>query len=65
MSYLWHSYTGYDRQRIFMEEYVGNKVRTKRYVGNCEYVAKCCIFASSSSLKRFLRHQLGQSFICL
>ena len=39
MSYLWHSYTGYDRQRIFMEEHVGNKVRTKRYVGNCEYVA--------------------------
>ena len=26
---------------------------------------KCCIFASSSNLKRFLRHQLGQSFICL
>ena len=31
---------GYDRQRIFMEEHVGNKVRTKRYVGNCEYVTK-------------------------
>ena len=30
---------GYDRQRVFMEEHVGNKVRTKRYVGSCEYVA--------------------------
>ena len=35
MSYLWHSYTGYNRQRIFMEEQVGNKHRTKRYVGHC------------------------------
>ena len=31
---------GYDRQRISMEEHVGNTLRTKRYVGNCEYVTE-------------------------
>ena len=31
---------GYDRQRISMEEHVGNTTRTKRYVGNCEYVTE-------------------------
>jgi len=31
---------GYDRQRIFMEEHVGNTTRTKRYVGNCELVTE-------------------------
>ena len=31
---------GYDRQRIFMEEHVGGTTRTKRYVGNCEYVTE-------------------------
>ena len=31
---------GYDHQRIFMEEHVGANVRTKRYVGNCEYVTE-------------------------
>ncbi|MBQ3355021.1 MAG: VCBS repeat-containing protein [Bacteroidales bacterium] len=31
---------GYDRQRVFMEEHVGNRHRTKRYVGNCEYVTE-------------------------
>jgi RHS repeat-associated protein len=35
------SYTyGYERQRIFMEEHVGSTTRTKRYVGNCEYVTE-------------------------
>ena len=35
------SYTyGYDRQRISMEEHVGNTLRTKRYVGNCEYITE-------------------------
>ncbi len=29
---------GYDRQRILMDELVDNKHRTKRYVGNCEYI---------------------------
>ena len=31
---------GYDRQRILMEEHVGNTTRTKRYVGNCELVTE-------------------------
>lgn len=31
---------GYDRQRILMEEHIGNMTRTKRYVGNCEYVTE-------------------------
>ena len=31
---------GYDHQRIFMDEHVGNRHRTKRYVGNCEYITK-------------------------
>ena len=31
---------GYDHQRIFMEEHIGANVRTKRYVGNCEYVTE-------------------------
>ena len=30
---------GYDRQRIFMEEHANGVERTKRYVGNCEFVA--------------------------
>ena len=31
---------GYDHQRIFMEEHFGNTVRTKHYVGMCEYVTE-------------------------
>ncbi len=31
---------GYDHQRIFMEEHVGSLTRTKRYVGNCEFVTE-------------------------
>ena len=31
---------GHDYQRIAMEEHVGNTVRTKRYVGACEYVTE-------------------------
>ena len=31
---------GYGHQRIAMEEHVRNTVRTKRYVGACEYVAE-------------------------
>ena len=31
---------GHDRQRISMEEHVGNTARTKRYVGACEYVTE-------------------------
>ena len=31
---------GYDRQRILMEEHFDNTLRTKRYVGNCEFVTE-------------------------
>ena len=31
---------GYDQQRIGMEEYIGSSVRTKQYVGSCEYIAE-------------------------
>ena len=31
---------GYDRQRVFMEELADGIERTKRYVGNCEYVTQ-------------------------
>lgn len=31
---------GYDHQRIFMDEHVGNKHRAKRYVGSCEYITE-------------------------
>lgn len=34
---LEYSY-GYDRQRVFMEEHANGVERTKRYVGNCEFV---------------------------
>lgn len=39
MNSLCYAY-GYDRQRVFMEEHVGSTTRTKRYVGNCEYVTE-------------------------
>ena len=31
---------GYDQQRIGMEEYIGSSVRTKQYVGSCEYITE-------------------------
>ena len=31
---------GYDRQRILMEEHFDGAMRTKRYVGNCEFVTE-------------------------
>ena len=31
---------GYDQQRIGMEEYLGSSVRTKQYVGSCEYITE-------------------------
>ena len=31
---------GYDHQRISMVEHVGSTLRTKRYVGNCEYITE-------------------------
>ena len=47
---------GYDHQRIFMEEHVGNNVRTKRYVGNCEYVTET---SGNTTASRWLTYLSG------
>ena len=39
MDSLCYTY-GYDQQRIGMEEYIGSSVRTKQYVGSCEYITE-------------------------
>ena len=51
------SYTyGYDHQRIAMEEHVGNTIRTKRYVGNCEYVTET---TGNTTASRWLTYLSG------
>ena len=53
------SYTyGYDHQRIFMEEHVGSTVRTKRYVGNCEYVTET---TGNTTASRWLTYLTGST----
>ena len=47
---------GYDRQRVFMEEHVGNTTRTKRYVGNCEYVTET---TGNATTTRWLTYLTG------
>ena len=47
---------GYDHQRIFMEEHVGNLTRTKRYVGNCELVTES---DGNSTVTRWLTYLTG------
>ena len=47
---------GHDRQRISMEEHVGNTVRTKRYVGACEYVTES---SGLLSTERWLTYLTG------
>ena len=47
---------GHDRQRISMEEHVGNTVRTKRYVGNCELVSES---SGLLSTERWLTYLTG------
>ena len=47
---------GYDHQRIFMEEHVGNSVRTKRYVGNCEYVTET---SGNTTTQKWLTYLTG------
>ena len=49
---------GYDHQRIFMEEHVGNNVRTKRYVGNCEYVTETM---GNTTASRWLTYLTGST----
>ena len=47
---------GYDQQRIGMEEYLGSSVRTKRYVGNCEYVTET---SGNTTASRWLTYLSG------
>ena len=47
---------GYDHQRIFMEEHVGANVRTKRYVGNCEYVTET---SGNTTTQKWLTYLTG------
>ena len=47
---------GYDHQRIFMEEHVSTNVRTKRYVGNCEYVTET---SGNTTASRWLTYLSG------
>ncbi len=54
------SYTyGYDHQRISMEEHVGNTTRTKRYVGNCEYVTETTGNTTASQWLTYLTGSTG------
>ena len=50
---------GYNRQRILMEEHVGGTVRTKRYVGNCEYETETVGNATSSRWITYLSGPAG------
>ncbi len=50
---------GYDQQRVFMEEHVGNNVRTKRYVGNCEYVTETMGNTTTSHWLTYLTGSTG------
>ena len=50
---------GYDHQRIAMEEHVGNAVRTKRYVGSCEYVTETTGNNSTSQCLTYLTGPTG------
>ena len=50
---------GYDHQRIFMEEHIGSIVRTKRYVGNCEYVTETTGNTTASQWLTYLTGSTG------
>ena len=50
---------GYDHQRIAMEKHVGNTVRTKRYVGSCEYVTETTGNNSTSQCFTYLTGPTG------
>ena len=47
---------GYDHQRVFMEEHVGGAIRTKRYVGNCEYVTET---SGNATTQKWLTYLTG------
>ena len=50
---------GYDRQRIFMEEFTNGVERTKRYVGNCEFVAVTENNATTEKMLTYLTGPMG------
>ncbi len=50
---------GYDRQRISMEEHVGSTLRTKRYIGNCEYVTETSGNTTASKWLTYLTGPTG------
>ena len=50
---------GYDRQRIFMEEFTNGVERTKRYVGNCEFVAVTENNATTEKTLTYLTGPMG------
>ena len=50
---------GYDRQRVFMEELADGIERTKRYVGNCEYVTQTEGNTTTEKVLTYLTGPLG------
>ncbi len=50
---------GYDRQRIFMEEYANGVERTKRYVCNCEFMTVTENNATTEKVLTYLTGPMG------
>ncbi len=50
---------GYDRQRIRMEEYKGNTIHVKDYVGMCEYVTEADLGGTVSKSRTYLTGPYG------
>ena len=50
---------GYDQHRISMDEHAGNTHRTKRYVGNCEYITETTGNTTSSRWLTYLSGPTG------
>ena len=50
---------GYDRQRVFMEELANGVERTKRYVGNCEFVTETENNATTAKTLTYLKGPMG------
>ena len=50
---------GYDRQRIFMEEHDNGVERTKRYVGNCEFMTVTENNATTEKMLTYLTGPMG------
>ena len=50
---------GYDRQRVFMEEHANGVERTKRYVGNCEFVTETENNTTTEKVLTYLTGPMG------